>query len=454
MKWLRFAGQYINTGIIPQSGYRVVTQIKSTRSTLSTLPVLTLFGSCLSDYSNPFCLYFLSDIMDSTNTRFRADYASNGSETDLKVDLTKTSYEADIIYDIDFGKNTIISGMKTSSQTTFSNNGQPIFIGSVNKGGTPDPRPNRMDYGEFTILDASGVEVFHGVPVKKGSTEYSNTPAPSNCYFDMVSKTYKLQSGGGGTIGYMDNDRNLTQPIQVQHDDYGVKILDTGEYQLEFMNSKYRLLGADITIQEPQFKTFEVLLGGYHAEPQPSYPGYIENWEFYNGSGVMEREALTIDTGLPGDTLKLVSFQTDKIDQVNYQARAHQYTTGGSGYANTYLTPTSKTLPLYLDLPKSKLEIIDGNTPNTVDLLSGQGGFAKYNTLAQFNAGSVDTWYSSTPTVKYKIMPDGKIKIFTSIPYNWIQRAGPGGYRVRWKDWVWFQGVRVRLTVLNTPYKL
>lgn len=454
MKWLRFAGQYINTGIVPRDGYRVVTQIKGTRGQFVANEVLPLFGSRGAGNGQSFNMFFLSSFIDPQSTRFRADYVNAGSDTALKVDLSKTPYDADIIYDIDFGKTTKVAGKTTTSSVFLSGSGQPIYIASVNNNGGADGRPTRLNYGEFTIFDANDVEVFHGVPVKKGSMEYSSIPAPSNCYFDVVSKTYKTQSGGSGIIGFMDDDRILTQPIQIQHDDYGVKILDTGEQQLEFMNSKYRLFGADITKQEPQFKTFEVMIGGYHAEPQPPYPGYIENWQFYNGSGVMEREALTIDTGLPGDTLKIVSFQADKVEQANYQARAHQYTTGGSGYANTYLTPVSKTLPLYLDAPKSKLEVIDGNTPNMVELLVGQGGSVKYNTLAQFNGGSIDFWYPSTPAVKYRVMPDGKIKIFTTIPYNWIQRAGPNGYRVRWKDWVWFQGVRVRLTVLNTPYKL
>lgn len=453
MKWLRFAGQYINTGIVPQEGYRVVTQIKGAKGQFTANEVLPLFGS-RGGNGTLFNVFFIAPFTDPQNTRFRADYVNEGSDIALKVDLSQTPYDADVVYDIDFGKTTKVAGGTTTSNSILTSSGHPIYIASININGSADTRPTRLNYGEFTIFDANGVEVFHGMPVKKGSTEYSDTPAPSNCYFDMVSKTYKVQSGGGGTIGFMDDDRDLTQSISIQHDDYGVKILDDNQPQLEFMNSKYRLFGADITSSTSQFKTFEILLGGYHAEPQPPYPGYVENWEFYQGSGVAEREAITIDTGFPSDTIKIVSVQTDKVEQANYQGRAHQYTSGGVvGYVNTYLTPVSKSLPKYID-GINDLSIVNGNMPNMVSVLQGQGGSAEYNTLEQFNAGSVTSAYFLTPTVKYRVMPDGKIKLFTSIPYNWIQRAGSGGYRARWKDWVWFQGIRIRLTVLNTPYRL
>lgn len=455
MKWLRFAGQYINTGVVPREGYRVVTQIKGTKGQFTTSEFLPLFGSRGGGgTSTSFNMFFMAPFTDPKGTRFRADYGTAGNDTDLKVDLSQTPYDVDVVYNIDFGKTTKVDTNTTKSNATLTSSGRPIYIASVNNNGTADTRPTRLNYAEFIIFDANGVEVFHGMPVKKGSMEYSGTPAPSNCYFDMVSKTYKVQSGGGGTIGFMDDDRNLTQSISIQHDDYGVKILDDNQPQLEFMNSKYRLFGADITSSTSQFKTFEILLGGYHAEPQPPYPGYIENWQFYQGFGVMEHEALTIDTGFPGDTLKVVSVQTDKVEQANYQGRAHQYTSGGGGgHVNTHLTPVSRTLPKYFD-GLNGLSIVNGNMPNMVDVLPGQGGSARYNTLEKFNAGSVNSVYFSAPAVKYRVMPDGKIKVFTSIPYNWIQRAGSGGYRARWKDWVWLQGIRVRLTVLNTPYRL
>ena len=455
MKWLRFAGQYIDTGIVPAEGYKVITQIKGSKQQFSTQEVAPLFGSCIVDGNQAFNMFFLSSIVDPNSYRFRADYGGYGNDFDLKVNLSQVPTSAELTYNISFSKNTTVNELKTNSTTPLAGNGLSIYVASINRRGGPYPRQVRIDFGEFTILDASGVEVFHGIPVKKGSTEYSDIPAPSNCYFDMVSKTYKVQSGGGGTIGFMDNDRNLTQSISIQRDDYGVKILDDNQPQLEFMNSKYRLFGADITSPTSQFKTFEILLGGYHAEPQPPYPGYVENWQFYQGSGVAEREAITIDTGFPGDTLKVVSVQTDKVEQANYQGRAHQYTAGGGGgYVNTYLTPTSKALPKYLDAAINDLSIINGNTPNMINTLPGQGGSAWYNTLEQFNGGSVNAVYFSTPALKYRVMPDGKIKLFTSIPYNWMQRAGGGGYRARWKDWIWFQGIRVRLTVLNTPYRL
>ena len=46
-------------------------------------------------------------------------------------------------------------------------------------------------------LYQSGVLVFDGVPVNEGSTEYLATPAPSNCLYDQISGTYKLNVGAG-----------------------------------------------------------------------------------------------------------------------------------------------------------------------------------------------------------------------------------------------------------------
>ena len=46
-------------------------------------------------------------------------------------------------------------------------------------------------------LYQSGVLVFDGVPVNEGSTEYLATPAASNCLYDKVSGTYKVNIGTG-----------------------------------------------------------------------------------------------------------------------------------------------------------------------------------------------------------------------------------------------------------------
>lgn len=454
MKWLRIAGQYINTGIVPQEGYRVMTQIKGDKSRFTSQEVQCLFGCRNSDSSQSFNLFFLSPWSDPTNTRFRADYVGTGSDTALKIDVSAMPYTAEMMYDISFGKTTTIGSMTTSTTASLGTPVQPIYMGSINTGGTADSRVTRMDYGEFTILNASGVEVFHGIPVPQGSTEFLATPAPSNCYYDTISKSYKVQGGGSGIIGFADDDRSLIEPVfSSQKDDYGLKALDDGEFQLEFMNSKYQLFGSDITNPVSQFKTYEITLAGYQTEPSPPYPGYVEDWNFYQGSGRVEREAITIDTGLPGDTIKALIVQFDGVQDANYQGRAFQYTTGITGNANNYLLPYAKTIPGYVNIPISGLSIVNGNTTTDIPMISGQGGQMRYNTLAQFNGGTLDAWYMETPQVKYRVQADGKIKIITSIPYNWIQRAGPN-YRARWKDWVWFQGTKVRLTVLNTPYTL
>ena len=453
MKWLRIAGQHINIGIVPRDGYRVETQIRGEKEKFTGLPVNPLFGSRNGDSSRPFCLFFLSDLVDKTKTRFRADYGDVGADNVLTVDIEDTPHDGELTYSISFGRTTTIDGKSTTGNGSVTGNNYPILVGSINTGGNRDSRLNRMDYGEFTVYDQNDNEVFHGVPVEKGSTEFSDTPAPSNCYYDLVSKTYKVQTGGSGTIGIMEDAVKDTGNIYWENDDYGLKVLDDGDPQMELMNSKYRLFGADITKAQAQFKTFEIVLGGYQNEPRPNYPGFVEDWRFYEGYGFDERDAFTIDTGFPGDTLKMISVQADKVTPNNYQGRAWQHTSGGPDNVNTYLVPVEKHPPSGMETGISNFTVVNGHMKNKADIINGSGGRLRYNTIANFNAGTIPSYYRTTPAVRYQMMPDGRIKIFTTVPYHWLQRGGPD-YRAQWRDWVWLQGISIRITVLNTPYKV
>ena len=64
--------------------------------------------------------------------------------------------------------------------------------------------------------------------------------------------------------------------------------------------------------------------------------------------------------------------------------------------------------------------------------------------------------YWQIPQVYFKFMSDGKLRVSTGVPYYWIQRAYSGvpNYYARWKDWAWYQGVTLKISILSTPYIL
>lgn len=462
MRFLRFAGSYINTGIAPGAGYRVRTTIRMEQQ-YSIMPMFGSRASTTSD-SAAFNLFYISTWNSSTSkydNQFRVDYGGTG--TDMALPTTSTS-GTPTIFEIDFGKTTTINGVSYTSVTDTVGSSNQIYVGTINSGGTLDTRAVRADFSEFTIFNASGVEVFHGVPVKQGSTEYSTTPAPSNCYFDLVSKTYKVMSGGTGVVWYEDTDDNLIDEgaTRVNATDYGMKVLAADAQDIAYMNSKYPLFGADISSTTSQFKTYTFTVTGLGQEPTAPFPGYTYDGNFYYGSGTQERTVFTVDTGFKGGNVKSIIMQHSDINTATYMARALEYLrnqVSGENY-NSYLEPATKSPPGYANLDSGMLSVVSNNM---AEIIIGNGQFAQasFNTLGSFNGGSVNSMYSPPPELKISINDAGILTVKAVVPYNWIQRAfisNIGGtnyyYEARWKDWAWLQGLTITLTVLNTPYTL
>ena len=460
MKWLRFAAQqYIDTGIQPGVNYRIVTVVRMSAET-SVMPVFGSRNVAGAASPSSYNLFWLFDFTPTTRLRFRADYGGTGDDTIFEVDTTNIPFDQKLIFNIEFGKTTTINGTSYTSPTDTTGSARNIYIGSINNAGTPDTRAFRGDFSEFIIYDAADKEVFHGMPVKQGSTEFSPTPAPSNCYWDIISGTYKQKAGGTGVIWYEDDDDNLVQSdyAVTQNADYGLKVLAEGDVNVAYMNSKYPLFGSDISNNESQFKTYTFTLTGFNSEPTPSYPAYVYDGNFYYGEGEVQRTAQTIDTGFKGGKIKSILIQHNGVSDAQWQARARQYTffdLDGTNI-NSLLNPKSKSAPGYVQLVNSNLVMVKGASGD-IPVFYGQQGTAVWDTLAGFNGGTYSELFWSTPSALVNLDADGILRFKTVVPYKWVQRAFTSGgytYRARWCDWAWYQGVTVTVTVLNTPYEV
>lgn len=463
MRLLRFAaGQYINTGIAPGANYRIATTLRMANE-FSIMPVFGSRNTAGSATTTSFNLFYLNDFdpnLSAYRPRLRADYGGAGNDSIFNIDTSNVPIGSGSLFTIEFGKKTVINGIEYTSPTNFVGNSRPIFIGSINNAGSPDSRNFYGDFSEFIIYDNNDNVVFHGVPVQQGSTEFSTTPAPSNCYWDTVSGTYKQKAGGSGVIWYEDtgDDLAVEDPSTAQGADYGLKVVAEDDQDVAYMNSKYPMFGSDISNPEPQFKTYTFTLTGFNSEPSPPYPPYVYDSNFYQGMGAVERTAQTIDTGFAGGKIKSVLIQHSGVGANNWQARARQilYNSGTGENFNTLLNPVQKNPPAYTDLIRSALYMVDGSS-NDIQVIVGQQGSARWNTLGMFNGGTIERLYWDLPTVAINIDDNGMLRVKTRIPYNWMQRAyqlSGVTYRARWCDWPWYQGVTITVTVLNTPYTL
>lgn len=84
------------------------------------------------------------------------------------------------------------------AQNNFTNT-TTVLVGSCNiEGGTPMPGFIGTIY--YCALTLNNEIIRDFVPVSAGSTTYSSTPAPSNCFWDKVTQSY-FENAGTGTIG-------------------------------------------------------------------------------------------------------------------------------------------------------------------------------------------------------------------------------------------------------------
>lgn len=461
MRWLRFANSYVDTGIKPSAGYKMTAKVRA-KYVVGDYAVMGSRGTAGTSDNKAFCMFHLFDFgtppLYVSTEYFRMDYAKTGT---VRFNTDNTNAKLSFKYfDFTLASTCEVNGVTEVGGTSIGNT-YNIYIGSINNAGSADTRySQQIDFSDVTIYDASGVAVFDAVPVPAGSTEFSGTPAPSNCFWDKVSSSYKGRTGGSGVgtiLGYEDDTVATTPIIERAGADYGIKVLSDDTDPYEIMNGKHKLFGTDLSNKNSQFKTYEFTLTGYSPEPVISFPAYVRDWNFYYGEGSRKIERQVIATGLDPKTIKSVFVTVDPVTDSNWQGRAHQkldFDITGEHY-DTYINPSSKTAPGYLSVSTTQL-MFESNYTDELGVLLGQQGITNYNTLGSFNGGTISENYFEIPQVSYKIDALGNLRVSTSVPYKWIQRASDTGsnYFCRWYDWTWFQGITIRITILSTPYIL
>lgn len=174
--------QYINTGINGTGDTRVYEVCSRVNTTISFS-----FGSRNNSVSGLFLFAFLAS--------FRSDY--NTTSTTGGTTQTNTYYTIDMnrnvcnVYNPDGSTNAIL----TTTYASFTNS-NPIYVfAGTEKGGDPVSRGSFKK--KLFRIYRNDILLFDGIPVPAGDTQYSSTPAPSNCMFDNVSKTYFVNQGTG-----------------------------------------------------------------------------------------------------------------------------------------------------------------------------------------------------------------------------------------------------------------
>lgn len=458
MKFLQFSGQRLDTGIVPKNGYKVSFQIRMNSSLGGDAQ--PIFGS--GSGADSFCMWYVPN--NATQKYYwRIDHG--GQSTGLiEIDTTGVSEDNPHITSVSFGKVSTMEN-KTVTSPDIQNGTYSIWIGSVNTAGVLDARQCKFDFGEFIITNEQGVEVYHGFPVQQGSTEFSATPAPAHCFWDGVKSRYMIPTGGNGTAWYSDSDSDSGVPntgstiIPFAQDEYGAISMEEDGVTIG-MNSKYRLFGADITSSTSQYKQYKFTLTGYQNEPGASFPPFNYDGQFYTGQDSFTRVMADFDTGLDPNTKKATLVQFSRFSAGNLQGRArmelHDENTGR--YYNILLNPNSVAMPSDLNNNRSKFYVVEGAFTD-LPLLAASTMSAQYSTPDNFNGGSYPAMFREIPNLLLSITTTGRLVLKSYLPSEWAQRAFryPGinaVYRVRWKSWLWYQGVSVTITILNTPYKL
>lgn len=461
MKWLQFGGSntaYINTGVVPKSGYTITTTVRSDQPA-----TCGLFGSRTSDGATD-CLDCYLITADNAVT-FQCDYGGKGSVISIPRQTWDLSMK---IYTITVARTSDVNGVTYQSNRNNTNGTYPCYIGTVNTANSSDGRMGNVDFGEFIIRDSNGNDVFHGYPVEKGNTEYSTTPAPSNCMWDSVSKSYKQKSGGDGIL-WIDDDSKLADTgnvVKLNTADYGMKVLFDEDSRVFNMNSKYRLLGADITSTTSQFKTYDLTIAGDAPEPSLTWDAYIYDNQYHTSYSYPEKESLAINTGLPSDTLKVITIDWDEVKTNMGGARGHEYWNGDTGTnVNSYVVPNSVTVGTnYVNNARTATIYVDG-TMNKTQVIGITGCDAVFPAIGDINGGQ-PTWnmswgISARGNVGISISFDsnGVLHVYTSMFVSQMQRAyRDPTYGFWWESraygWLWLTGFTFRVSILNTPYKI
>ena len=178
--------QYINTGITGTGDSRVLAEI----TPMSTSQAF-LFGSRIGIENQAFGFMQSS----SGTTTFRDDYNDSISPNfgDCRTNVFYTIDKNNGLVSV-YNADGTLNSTNSIANATFDN-GFGVFIFSLNTSGNPTVT-GAAKCRTFKLYKA-GVLMFSGIPVPAGDTQYSSTPAPSNCMFDNVSKTYFVNQGTG-----------------------------------------------------------------------------------------------------------------------------------------------------------------------------------------------------------------------------------------------------------------
>jgi hypothetical protein len=360
-----------------------------------------------------------------------------------------------------------VNGRRLDLNGTIINPTRSFFVGSINTGGDIEPFYPGVDIGEIVIKNSAGVEKLHLVPVKQGSTEYSVIPAPSDCLFDLVSKTYKVKYAGPGMPHYEDDSEDENSSVGgtsvIPTRNYGLKVVANDDSNLVYMNSAYKLIGADIACSAPQIKSYTIDIVGDAPEPPVNPPPHIFDNVYRSGEGFHRRRIGTIDTGYSDRNLRIMSLGWGQIQPSVVKGRAHEYWwSTQNDMFNVFLPPNSTSCQLtYTNWSRLLYRYTNGEDGASVT-------FFVSHVNGEFPAvGNINGTQKTLPStliglalasIEFVVEPGGKIGVFSRVPYGWMQRAYDDWHGFRFESrawvWMWLSGFSLTLSVLRTPYDL
>ena len=461
MRWLRLGGvgdtQSIDSNVIVQHGWTVdgVFRVKD------RYPGDGWLCGSRATYTTPD--QFGCEIMDN---KFYMYYGSKRVMLDCP-DMFDIPYDSSPIYRLhiepSYGS---INGRRVELNSTIINPSRSVFIGSVNTGGEVEKRAPLMDVGELILRDETGTERLHVIPVKKGSTEYSTTPAPSDCLFDLVSKTYKVKYQGKGMPYYEDDAEGLSElPPKdggiVPRADYGLKVLSPYDDNVVYLNSAYKLIGTDISRKTPQIRTYKFTVLGDASEP-PVYPNPF-TWDnvFRSGHGMHKKHVHTIKTGIPAGQLRIINLAHSKIGNSNLRSTIHEawWQYDGDGNFDVYFPANSTdAIFAYSNFNITENVISAGATNELFVWAFSPSG--NYPTRGYINGSQPTMPMMTDPSIHcgFSIEPrdNGDIDVYSTVAWAWGNRASGGQwwFTSQWWSWWWLTGITFDITTLITPYHL
>lgn len=461
MRWLRLGGkddaQAIDSNIIVQHGWSVdgVFRVKGRYPGSGWM-----CGSRTSGTSN--------DQIGCYITANKFDIAYGDKKITLNYpDMFDIPYDSSPVYHLHIEPSYVsINGRRVELGGVITNPSRSFFIGSINTGGEIDKRAPLVDVGEIILRDSGRVERLHVIPVKKGSTEYSTAPAPSDCLFDLVSKTYKVKFSGKG-MPYCEDDAEGSSELPpkdggiVSRADYGLKVLSPYDDNVVYLNSAYKLIGTDISRKTPQIRTYKFTVLGDAPEPPVTPNPFTWDNVYHFGAGMQKKHIYTIKTGIPAKQLRIINLSHSPISKDNLRSIIHEawWQYDGDGNFDAHFPANS----VDANFSWSNFNI----TENTISAGATDRLFvwAVSPTGVYPARGYI---YGASPTIPMSTGADtdcgitieprdnGDIDIYSIVAWAWGNRASGGQFwfTSQWWSWWWLTGITFDITTLITPYHL